>query len=92
MLYASRRSIALELISIPGCGDCRSLPLNKIVQGLNYIRMFLDQIFNSVLVILVLLGVVLIYSLLLSDVEEKVQSSVDLALRHAHLQRTWHSR
>ena len=48
-----------------------SLPLQEILIGLNYARMFLDQIFNSVLLILVGMGVMLIYSLLLSDVEDK---------------------
>lgn len=47
------------------------LPLKDILVTLNYLRMFLDQIFNSVLVILVGMGIMLIYSLLLSDVEEK---------------------
>lgn len=41
-----------------------------------FIRLFLDQIFVSVLAILVLLAMMLIYSLLLSDVEEKTYECV----------------
>ena len=48
-----------------------TLPVQEILVGLNYLRMFLDQIFNAVLIILVGMGVMLIYSLLLSDVEDK---------------------
>jgi len=47
---------------------------NPVLTGLaltNFIRLFLDQIFQSVMIILVGLGCVLIYSLLLSDVETK---------------------
>jgi ABC-type antimicrobial peptide transport system permease subunit len=47
------------------------LPLVKTLYGVSYLRMFLDQIFNSTTVILVGLGIMLIFSLLLSDVEEK---------------------
>ena len=47
------------------------LPIEEILVGLNYLRIFLNQIFNTVLIILVGLGIMLIYSLLLSDVEDK---------------------
>eukprot|EP01104_Vermistella_antarctica_P011774 TRINITY_DN3326_c1_g2_i1.p1 TRINITY_DN3326_c1_g2~~TRINITY_DN3326_c1_g2_i1.p1 ORF type:complete len:1301 (+),score=387.68 TRINITY_DN3326_c1_g2_i1:217-4119(+) len=48
-----------------------SLPLVTTLKALSYIRLFLDQIFNAVVVVLIGLGVMLIYSLLLSDVENK---------------------
>lgn len=64
------------------------LPLLTALQGMYFVRLFLDQIFLSVLVILVLLGVLLIYSLLLSDVEEKTYELGmlrALGLRHRSL-------
>jgi len=47
------------------------MPLVKMLDGLSYFRMFLDQIFIGTLVIMLGLSIMLIYSLLLSDVEEK---------------------
>eukprot|EP01103_Thecamoeba_quadrilineata_P013162 TRINITY_DN3567_c0_g1_i2.p1 TRINITY_DN3567_c0_g1~~TRINITY_DN3567_c0_g1_i2.p1 ORF type:complete len:1198 (-),score=214.19 TRINITY_DN3567_c0_g1_i2:59-3133(-) len=47
------------------------LPISDALNGLGYIRMFLDQIFASTVLILIGLSVMLIYSLLLSDVEDK---------------------
>lgn len=48
-----------------------SIPLAEAVATTYIFRLFLDQIFNSSLVILIVLGSLLIYSLMLSDVEEK---------------------
>eukprot|EP01114_Cavostelium_apophysatum_P002845 TRINITY_DN1253_c0_g3_i1.p1 TRINITY_DN1253_c0_g3~~TRINITY_DN1253_c0_g3_i1.p1 ORF type:complete len:1241 (+),score=361.47 TRINITY_DN1253_c0_g3_i1:25-3723(+) len=47
------------------------LPLHTALEPLYYIRMFLDQIFTFVTVVLIVLGALLIYSLLLTNVEEK---------------------
>lgn len=58
-----------------------SLPLVTALTGVYYIRLFLDQIFVSVLAILVLLAMMLIYSLLLSDVEEKTYEYAYLSRR-----------
>lgn len=41
------------------------------MEPLYFIRLFLDQIFTFVVVVLIFLGGMLIYSLLLSNVEEK---------------------
>ncbi|KAH3764102.1 permease family protein [Pelomyxa schiedti] len=46
-------------------------PVAAAIAGYSFLRLFLDQIFNFVTVVLVFLGAVLIYSLLLSDVESK---------------------
>jgi len=46
------------------------LPLYQAMQGSYFVRLFLDQLFLGVVVLFVLLGCLLIYALLLSDVEE----------------------
>jgi len=48
-----------------------TLPLATAMKLTIYVRMFLDNIFGSVLALLVLLGSLLIYSLQLADVESK---------------------
>ena len=48
-----------------------TLPLQAALIPLYYIRLFLDQIFTFVVTVLIVLGGLLIYSLLLSNVEEK---------------------
>jgi len=48
-----------------------SLPLASGLAGTLFIRLFLDQIFNAVVFLLGLLGVMVIYSLVIGDVEEK---------------------
>lgn len=48
-----------------------TLPISTALTPLYFIRLFLDQIFTFVVVVLILLGGLLIYSLLLSNVEEK---------------------
>lgn len=48
-----------------------SLPIAVGLQSLYFIRLFLDQIMTAVMVVLVVLSVMLVYSLLLSDVEQK---------------------
>eukprot|EP01119_Soliformovum_irregulare_P011698 TRINITY_DN2957_c0_g2_i5.p1 TRINITY_DN2957_c0_g2~~TRINITY_DN2957_c0_g2_i5.p1 ORF type:complete len:779 (-),score=230.88 TRINITY_DN2957_c0_g2_i5:26-2362(-) len=48
-----------------------TLPLRTALIPLYFIRLFLDQIFLFVVVVLIVLGGMLIYSLLLSNVEEK---------------------
>uniref|UniRef100_A0A6T6YUC0 ABC3 transporter permease C-terminal domain-containing protein n=1 Tax=Bicosoecida sp. CB-2014 TaxID=1486930 RepID=A0A6T6YUC0_9STRA len=47
------------------------LPLATALQGTIFIRLFLDQIFNAVVFLLGVLGVMVIYSLVIGDVEEK---------------------
>eukprot|EP00003_Mantamonas_plastica_P015601 TRINITY_DN2635_c0_g2_i3.p1 TRINITY_DN2635_c0_g2~~TRINITY_DN2635_c0_g2_i3.p1 ORF type:complete len:1218 (-),score=362.13 TRINITY_DN2635_c0_g2_i3:46-3648(-) len=47
------------------------LPVRTALGLTYFIRLFLDQIFSAVTVFLVILGSMLIYSLLISDVEEK---------------------
>lgn len=47
------------------------LPIYTTLQTVKYIKYFLDQVFAATVVVLIGLGVMLIYSLLLSDVEEK---------------------
>jgi hypothetical protein len=46
-------------------------PLALGVEATNFIRIFLDEIFFTVISVLVILAVLLIYALLLSDVEER---------------------
>jgi len=48
-----------------------SLPLADALAPLYFLRLFLDQIFTFVVVVLIVLGALLIYSLLLSNVEER---------------------
>ena len=48
-----------------------ALPVESGVETTNFISLFLNQIFISVIGVLVILAIMLIYSLLLSDVEEK---------------------
>eukprot|EP01064_Diplonema_japonicum_P011147 TRINITY_DN1840_c3_g1_i1.p1 TRINITY_DN1840_c3_g1~~TRINITY_DN1840_c3_g1_i1.p1 ORF type:complete len:1156 (+),score=159.94 TRINITY_DN1840_c3_g1_i1:26-3469(+) len=48
-----------------------SFPLALAMDGFYFLRLFLEQIFNAVIVTLAVLGCILIYSLLLSNVEEK---------------------
>ncbi|KAJ5070664.1 hypothetical protein M0811_10734 [Anaeramoeba ignava] len=48
-----------------------SLPLYTALNGLVFIRIFLNQVFASVIALLVILCLALIYSLMISDVEEK---------------------
>ncbi|KAJ3372407.1 hypothetical protein GGF31_001848 [Allomyces arbusculus] len=45
--------------------------LNLALKGTSFIRVFMDEIFFTVIAVLSLLAVLLIYSLLLADVEEK---------------------
>ena len=45
--------------------------LNKALDTIQFIKIFLEEIFFTVVVVLALLAMVLVYSLLLSDVEEK---------------------
>ena len=47
------------------------LPLLEVVRGTLYIRYFLDNIFNAVIALIVFLGALLVFSLLLNDVETK---------------------
>ncbi|KNC51045.1 uncharacterized protein AMSG_07026 [Thecamonas trahens ATCC 50062] len=47
------------------------LPIYLALEGTEIIRLFLDQIFNSVVFVISLLSALLIYSLMLSNVEEK---------------------
>eukprot|EP00741_Cyanophora_paradoxa_P007415 tig00001128_g7174.t1 len=48
-----------------------TLPVALTLKSTLFIRLFLDQIFNAVTAVLVFLGALLIYALLLSDVEHK---------------------
>jgi len=48
-----------------------SLPLKEMVLGFLYLKNFLDNINNIVVFILIVLGVLLIYSLMNSNVDEK---------------------
>lgn len=48
-----------------------TLPLATALAGTLFIRLFLDQIFNAVVFLLGVLGVMVIYSLVIGDVEEK---------------------
>lgn len=48
-----------------------TLPLQVTLTPLYFLRLFLDQIFLFVAIVLIALGALLIYSLLLSNVEEK---------------------
>jgi len=41
------------------------------MQMINFIKLFLNQIFDSTTIVLVLLGALLIFSLMLGNVEEK---------------------
>src|SRR3989338_6432666 len=67
ILWTNDISMALGL-DFPADFD---LTLVRTLYGFSYVRMFLDQIFTAVTVIMIGLGIMLIYSLLLSDVEEK---------------------
>ena len=48
-----------------------SVPLRDAIEGLGFVRLFLDNSFNAVIFFLVILSILLIYSLMLSDVDEK---------------------
>lgn len=48
-----------------------TLPISTALQELQWIRYFLDTIFGSVLALIVVLAILLIYSLLLADVQSK---------------------
>jgi predicted lysophospholipase L1 biosynthesis ABC-type transport system permease subunit len=48
-----------------------TLPITKALQVTIYIRYFLDNIFSCVIALVTFLGVLLIYALLLNDVESK---------------------
>jgi ABC-type antimicrobial peptide transport system permease subunit len=48
-----------------------TLPLKEMVLGFLYLKNFLDNINNIVVFILIVLGVLLIYSLMNSNVDEK---------------------
>jgi hypothetical protein len=50
--------------------DVRMMTFSAMT-ALNLMRIFLDQMFTSTLIVLVMLGALLIYTLMLSDVEEK---------------------
>eukprot|EP00004_Rigifila_ramosa_P022811 TRINITY_DN6304_c0_g1_i1.p1 TRINITY_DN6304_c0_g1~~TRINITY_DN6304_c0_g1_i1.p1 ORF type:complete len:1190 (-),score=307.13 TRINITY_DN6304_c0_g1_i1:20-3532(-) len=47
------------------------LPLASSLELSYFLRLFLDQLFGAALVLLLILGILLIFSLMLSDVEEK---------------------
>ncbi|KAJ9446369.1 FtsX domain-containing protein [Diplonema papillatum] len=46
-------------------------PVALVMEGFYFLRLLLDQIFNAVVVTITVLGCILIYSLLLADVEQK---------------------
>ncbi len=46
-------------------------PIIEVLGGLQFLRLFLDQIFVAVVVMLGILGIILIFTLLLANVEEK---------------------
>jgi ABC-type antimicrobial peptide transport system permease subunit len=48
-----------------------SLPLSVAVKGLLVLKMFLDNLIATSIFLLVMLAILLIYSLMISDVEEK---------------------
>ncbi|KAL0483814.1 hypothetical protein AKO1_014032 [Acrasis kona] len=48
-----------------------TLPLAVALKGTRFISMFLDQIFTGVVLMLAVLGIILIFALLLANVEEK---------------------
>lgn len=48
-----------------------SIPLAQAVQGVLIVKSFLDNIFTSAVFILIMLSVLLIYSLMLSNIDEK---------------------
>lgn len=48
-----------------------TIPVQVALSGIRFIKLFLDQIFGSVMAVLVVLGSMLIYSLLLGNVSDK---------------------
>jgi len=54
-----------------GFNASATLPIADSLVGSQFVQLFLDQIFNSVVFLLGLLGTLVIYSLLLGDVESK---------------------
>eukprot|EP00754_Rhynchopus_humris_P041289 Rhum_TRINITY_DN24878_c0_g1::Rhum_TRINITY_DN24878_c0_g1_i1::g.180361::m.180361 len=46
-------------------------PLAHAMAGYYYLRLFLDQIFNAIIISIVILGCILVYTLLLSNAEKK---------------------
>jgi len=48
-----------------------TFPIIQVLDGLQFLRLFLDQIFVAVVVMLGILGAILIFTLLLANVEEK---------------------
>ena len=48
-----------------------TLPIATVLRTLLYLRLFLDQLFIQVLTVIVILGMMLIYSLLIGDIEDK---------------------
>lgn len=67
-------SFSSSLFSLLGPAQAGSslLALSAAVEGFGFIKLFLDQIFLAVLVLLVVIGVLVIYSLLLGDTEARV--------------------
>eukprot|EP01060_Flectonema_neradi_P040465 TRINITY_DN9224_c0_g2_i1.p1 TRINITY_DN9224_c0_g2~~TRINITY_DN9224_c0_g2_i1.p1 ORF type:complete len:868 (+),score=124.78 TRINITY_DN9224_c0_g2_i1:1008-3611(+) len=48
-----------------------SFPLANAMVGFYYLRLFLDQIFHVIIITLVILGSILVYSLMMSNADEK---------------------
>ena len=62
-----------ELYSILGYNSSAAIevPIFRALEGTEIIRLFLDQVFNAVVFVISMLSALLIYSLMLSNVEEK---------------------
>jgi ABC-type antimicrobial peptide transport system permease subunit len=69
LLIEDSNRIALKLGPLVNCKW--TFPISLALQASAFVRLFLDQLFNIVLALLVILGSLLIYSLLLNNIDEK---------------------